>query len=151
MKKSEDCISNACCVSFVFRRLQAQLQQQPFKPVFPTPAATASSVSHVPNIVSVIANTSSQSRRRSGPNQPMFCPHVTSSSQSQSAYAMPSFRSSSSAQSHFLNPPNPAQNPYQSKLILFFLSIFLCRVAKIAIFKQYGKNTISSKFSSHSV
>lgn len=108
-----------CHLCFYFyRRLQTQLAQQPFKPVFPTPAAQAPTVSHVPTIVSVIGNASSQSRRRSVPNQagPMFCPHVSSSSQSQSAYAMPSFRSSGSAQSHFLNPPNPAQNPYQNLL-----------------------------------
>lgn len=71
--------------------------------------------------MSVISSSSSQSRRRSAPNPPqamIFCPNVSSSSHNHpsAVYGMPTFRPPGAAQSHFLNPPNPAQNPYQNLL-----------------------------------
>lgn len=97
-------------------------QQQPFRPVFPT-AASVPSTSAGPVSMSVISSSSSssssQSRRRSAnpPQAMIFCPNVTSSAPNQgsSVYGIPNFRPPG-GQSHFLNPPNPAQNPYQNLL-----------------------------------
>lgn len=115
------------CTTLSYRRLHSQQLQQPFRPVFPTAATSVPSTSSTgPVSMSVISSSSSssssssQSRRRSAPNPPqamIFCPNVTSSSQNQGSpmYGMPNFRPPG-GQSHFLNPPNPAQNPYQNLL-----------------------------------
>jgi len=105
---------------FNFSRLNAHLQQHPFRPVFPSNAAATTSSNNGPVSMSVISSSSSsQNRRRSAPNPPqiIFCPNVTSSSQNQATvYGIPTFRPPGASQSHFLNPPNPAQNPYQNLL-----------------------------------
>lgn len=103
-----------------YRRISSQQLQQPFRPVFPTPTSVPSTSSGPVSMSVISSSSSSQSRRRSNPNPPqamIFCPNVTSSSQNQgsSVYGMPNFRPPG-GQSHFLNPPNPAQNPYQNLL-----------------------------------